>query len=165
MAEGDVVPDDIYWNDALAWSEQQAALLQRLANGERVNAAIDWEHVVEEVRDVGLSELRAVESLLTRGIEHLMKMRGWPTAVPVPHWEIEALRFLMDAQRACSPSMCNRIDLAADYRRALRLVNRLRIGGTAPLALPPICPFPLEALLPPGEAEPDIQSLVTQLGD
>ena len=38
-----------YDTDILDWSERQAALLRRLANGERVNDAVDWPNVIEEV--------------------------------------------------------------------------------------------------------------------
>jgi hypothetical protein len=55
--------DDLYEHDILAWSTRQADLLRRLARGERVNG-IDWDHVAEEIEDVGLSELNAVCSYL-----------------------------------------------------------------------------------------------------
>ena len=47
--------DSLYDTDALAWSEQQADLLRRLAGGERLNEAVDWPNVIEEVADAGLS--------------------------------------------------------------------------------------------------------------
>lgn len=68
----------LYNSDVLSWSEQQAALLRRLACGEKVNTEIDWPNVIEEVRDVGQSELRAVRSLLARAIEHLLKSKAGP---------------------------------------------------------------------------------------
>ncbi len=54
--------DSLYERDALAWAEQQGALLRRLAAGEAVNEAVDWPNVIEELQDVGLSELRACRS-------------------------------------------------------------------------------------------------------
>jgi hypothetical protein len=60
------MPDDLYDRVALAWSEHQAGLLWR---GERVNE-VDWEHVIEEIEDVGLSEL------LARGMHRLPKGCG-----------------------------------------------------------------------------------------
>ena len=46
------MPDGLYEHDILAWSEEQARLLGRLAQGEPgVNAAVDWPHVIEEVQD------------------------------------------------------------------------------------------------------------------
>ena len=157
------MPDDIYWEDGFAWAEQQSALLQRLANGERVNAEIDWEHVVEEVRDVGLSELRAVESLLTRAIENLFKLHGWAAAQSRNHWSVEALTFLSDAQKACTRSMRKRVNLDDCYRRAWRPVARLVIDGQAAAKPPALCPFTLAELLPQGDEEPDIDALVAKL--
>ena len=69
--------DGLYERDALAWAEQQAGLLRRLANGERLNTAVDWPHVIEEVRDVGLSELRACQSPLQQAMVHLLKLHVW----------------------------------------------------------------------------------------
>lgn len=43
---------------------KQAPPLRRLAAGEGVNEAVDWPNVIEELQDVGLSELRACRSLL-----------------------------------------------------------------------------------------------------
>ena len=57
------MPDDLYERDILSWAERQSALLRRLANGERLNEAVDWPHVIEEIEDVGRSELRACESM------------------------------------------------------------------------------------------------------
>jgi len=70
------VPDDLYRRDALAWAEQQAALLRRLAAGERLNEAVDWPNVIDEVQDVGLSELRACQSLLQQATTHLLKLHA-----------------------------------------------------------------------------------------
>ena len=53
------MPDGLYERDALAWAERQAALLRRLASGERLNETVDWPNVIDEVEDVGLSDLRA----------------------------------------------------------------------------------------------------------
>src|SRR3712207_3023583 len=61
----------LYDADILLWSEQQADLLRRLARGERVNDAVDWENVIEEVGDVGRSEFNSVASLLEVGLTHL----------------------------------------------------------------------------------------------
>ncbi|HJS84839.1 MAG TPA: DUF29 family protein, partial [Acetobacteraceae bacterium] len=76
----EVKPASLYEQDALAWSEQQAALLRRLAAGGAVNAAVDWPHVIEEVQDVGLSELRACQSLLRQAMMHLLRLHAWPSS-------------------------------------------------------------------------------------
>jgi Domain of unknown function DUF29 len=52
---------DLYDTDILLWSERQAELLRRSAAGERVSdGELDWPHIVEEIEDVGRSELRPV---------------------------------------------------------------------------------------------------------
>jgi hypothetical protein len=158
------MPDDIYWRDSLAWSEQQAGLLERLARGERVNDEIDWENVVEEVLSVGRSEMHAAESLLMRGLEHIMKVHAWPRSRSVNHWKIEALTFLFDAERQLSPSMRNRIDLPRVYRRAALTIAKFRIDRSAPVPIPTVCPFTLADLVPPDDGEPDIDALVAKLG-
>ena len=89
--------DGLYDRDALEWAEQQAGLLARLAAGERVNALVDWAHVIEEVRDVGLSELKRVQSLLVQAVTHLMKMHRWPEDMAMGHWRGEIVAFLQDA--------------------------------------------------------------------
>ena len=69
------MPDDLYDRDSLAWSLRQADLLRRLAAGEQVNG-IDWDHVVEEIEDVCLSELRVVRSHLGLILLHLLKLHA-----------------------------------------------------------------------------------------
>jgi hypothetical protein len=137
----------LYDTDALAWSERQAALLERLASGERVNAEIDWPNLIEEVRDVGLSQLHGCESLLQQAMRHLLKLHAWPASTAIAHWQSEAVTFLGDARRRFSPSMRQRIDLADIYALALRSVRFLNDQSGAPAPLPDACPFTLDALL------------------
>src|SRR5271166_4695869 len=124
------MPDDLYDRDFLIWSETQADLLRRLAAGERVNEAVDWPNVIEEVRDLGLSELHAVESLLQRGLIHLLKVRAFPNSLTSRKWCGEAVLFLGQAQRRFTPSMRQRIDLQREYTDALKVV-RIEYGERA----------------------------------
>jgi hypothetical protein len=156
------MPDDLYTDDILRWSGQQAALLRRLANGERVNDAIDWENVIEEVESVGRSELAAVESQLGRAVEHLLKLHGWPSG-PAAKWRHEALTFLVAARKRYSSSMRQQISLADIYNDAKLLTDR-QPGRWAPMRpAPPVCPFTLDALIVPRPAVPDIDALLAAL--
>src|SRR3954469_17700842 len=87
------MPDDLYDGDALAWSQHQAGPLRRVARGERVNE-VDWEHAIEEIEDVGLSELDTVRSHLRLMLVHRLKVHCWPESPSVGHWrgEIISLR-------------------------------------------------------------------------
>jgi hypothetical protein len=154
------MPDSQYETDVLAWSEHQADLLRRLAHGERLNETIDWENVIEEVESVGRSELNACESLLRQAFSHLLKLYLWPESDAAGHWAAEILGFLADAQRSFSPSMRQRIDLAAIYGTAFRQAQAEAKGQTAP-NVPPTCPFVLDDLL---TNRPDVTALLEKIG-
>ena len=155
------MPDGLYERDALAWSDHQADLLRRIAAGERLNEAVDWANVIEEVQDVGLSELRACQSLLRQAVLHLLKLRAWPAGQAAPHWEGEIGVFLTDAADRFTPSMRQRLDIAEVYAKALHLARRMKDDSGAPLPLPDICPLTLNDLL---AGYPDVRLLVTKLG-
>ena len=152
------MPDDLYWDDTLLWSEQQAARLRRLAAGERVND-VDWEHVIEEIEDVGKTELRACTSLLRQAMRHLLKLHIWPGNDAAPHWRGEARVFLADARHAFSPSMRQNIDLAGIYAESIETIGE---PDTALLfaAVPAACPFTLDDLL---GARPNLDVLLAKL--
>jgi len=140
------MPDDLYDRDVLAWSEYQADLLRRVARGERVND-IDWDHVVEEIEDVGRSELNAVKSYLRQILVHLLKLNGWPALSATRHWRSEIVAFQADIADRFAPSMRQRIDLAEIYGRAVRQIEPLRHGGKPARSSPAIGPVTLDQLL------------------
>ena len=138
---------ELYDADILAWSERQAALLRRVARGERVNDAdLDWPNIAEEIESVGRSERRACEYLIVQWLAHRMKAEAWPDAVRAARWRLDAEEFRWQASRAYSPSMAQRIDLETLYRRALRWLPP-DIDGKPPLSLPQTCPATLDDLL------------------
>ncbi len=141
------MPDDLYERDALTWGETQSGLLRRLAAGERVNEQIDWANVIEEVQDVGLSELRACRSLLVQAMRHILKLGAWPNSLARSHWFEEAATFLLDARRAYTPSMRQRIDIASLYHDALAVVLLVTDDSGPRAGLPEVCPFTLDDLL------------------
>jgi Domain of unknown function DUF29 len=140
------MPNDLYDRDVLAWSEHQADLLRRLARGERVND-VDWEHVVEEIEDVGLSELHAVQSYLNHMLVHLLKLCRWPDSLSANHWRVELVAFQKDAARRFAPSMRQRIDLGRLYADALEQLEPLQDDSIALRTWPADCPFTLDQLL------------------
>jgi Domain of unknown function DUF29 len=142
-----IVPDGLYDQDVLIWSEQQADLLRRLAAGERVNDAVDWANVIEEVQDVGQSQLRSCEGLLRQAMLHLLKLHAWPASLSVGHGRQEAGTFLDDTALYFAPSMRQRMDLEALYAKALRRAASATDESGPALHLPNACPFTLDALL------------------
>ena len=158
----DVKLDSLYERDALAWAEQQADLLRRLAAGEAVNEAVDWPNVIEEVEDVGQSQLRACRSLLRQALVHLLKLHAWPGSLATEHWRGETAGFLIDARDCFTPSMRQRIDLREIYGDSLTQV-RTEVGDVAPpKPLPEACPFSLDELL---AKRPDVAALSAKLAE
>ncbi len=154
------MPDGLYERDALAWSERQADLLRRLAAGERLNEAVDWPNVIEEVQDVGRSALRSCRSLLRHALAHLLKLHAWPRSRAVAHWREETANFLNDAEDCFTPSMRQHIDLADLYRRSLKQVRAVADDTGEPRPLPEACPFVLDDLL---DADADVKTLVDRI--
>jgi hypothetical protein len=134
--------DDLYDRDILIWSERQAELLRRVANGERVND-VDWPHVIEEIADLGSAEFNSVRSYLRQAMMHLFKLSSSPRDLAREHWLTEIAAFLGDAGQRVSPSMRQRIDFASIYANARRQRLRIVKGRVLPLE----CPWTLDELL------------------
>ncbi len=145
------MPDDLYERDILTWSEQQADLLRRIAQGERVNG-IDWSHVIEEIGDVGVSELNAVRGHLHQTIVHLLKFHLWPDDPAELHWRIELDVFQANASARFVPSMRQRIDLDSVYAQSRDRLKRLVTDNPRIKTIPATCPWSLDQLL---EGDPD----------
>ena len=122
------MPDDLYRRDFVTWSEVQAERLRRLAAGERVND-VDWENLIEEVETLGRSELQAVESLAEQALIHAMKVAARPEDPASDHWRGEIRTFLNNARRRYTPSMKQRIDMAAIHADALEAVREMAFDG------------------------------------
>jgi Domain of unknown function DUF29 len=131
------MPDDLYHSDILGWSKAQADRLRRLRQGERVND-LDWEHVIEEIEDVGRSEVKAVRSFPTLAIEHVLKAAAWPEHAAARKWRNEAVSFLAHARQRYEPGMAQHPDAAGLYATALAVVRSLdmpRPGRPLPEAI------------------------------
>lgn len=129
------MPDGPYERDILAWSQHQADLLRRLERGERVND-VDWTHVAEEIEDVGLSELHAVESFLNLLLLHVLKLHVSPDSPACAHWRGEVVAFRNNARRRFTPSMRQRINLAALYAEAVEQLREIDATAQVPAENP-----------------------------
>ena len=128
---------DSYEADVLAWSESQAALLRRLATGERVNNQIDWANVVEEIESVGRSERTALASRIRVILEHLAKLQVSPAIAPRAGWResIRQARAAVAELLEASPSLRRTLQdvVAREMPRARSLVaEALADHGEAP---------------------------------
>jgi hypothetical protein len=138
---------DLYETDILAWSEEQAARLRRLAASDRLNdASPDWPNIIEEIESVGREQLHAVEALLLQALVHMLKAEAWPLYRDAPSWRAEARLYRSQAASRYAPSMRQRLDLSRIYAKALRGMPET-IDGQPPLPVPAECPVTLDALL------------------
>jgi Domain of unknown function DUF29 len=135
-----------YDSDILVWSERQTELLRRVSAGEPVNEEPDWPNIIEELADVGRSELRSCQSLLRQALRHMLKAHAWPLSRNAPSWRANAIDFRRQARDAVTPSMRQRIDAGQLYQDAL-LAMPEAIDGQPPLPVPDVCPLTLDGLL------------------
>ncbi|NBD15468.1 MAG: DUF29 family protein [Cyanobacteria bacterium] len=81
---------------------------------------IDWENLIEELESMGRSEKRALISLLTRLIEHLLKLSYWEEEKERVgnHWAAEIVNFRAQIQTRLEDSPSLRSQLPSLYEKA-----------------------------------------------
>lgn len=93
-----------YEEDYYLWIQ---TMLEQLRKKNYAN--VDWYNLIEEIEDMGKSQRRAVESLLLRLTEHLLKLKYWNTgkARNKKHWQSEVVNFrvLLRKRLKESPSL------------------------------------------------------------
>ena len=157
MPDGPRYDDDFY-----AWTRYQAEVLRSLRTRDN---RFDREHLADEVEDLGKSERDAVESQITRIIEHFLKLAHSPADRPRYGW----MGSIADARRILrkklSPSLRRDVEsklgeLYEDGREAAELALREHGEDTAAAALTATCPYSLDQILdrgwypgPPGGAQ------------
>jgi Domain of unknown function DUF29 len=85
VSPGGTSVSDLYEQDFVGWTEQQARLLREAA-AQGINVPLDWANLAEEVEGLGRSELRALESQLHRLILHLLKLEFSSARDPRAGW-------------------------------------------------------------------------------
>ncbi|HKM65074.1 MAG TPA: DUF29 domain-containing protein [Acidisphaera sp.] len=105
------VDADLYDRDFLAWTQAQAERLRAAANT-RSNLPIDWEHVAEEIEDLGKRERRDLESRLQTIVEHLLKLEFSPARAPRGGWAETVARSRKEVQKLLrqSPSLRHELE-------------------------------------------------------
>jgi hypothetical protein len=144
----------LYDADILAWSEQQAAALRKLAGRRDLPNELDLETVAEEIEDLGNSELRAVESLAGNILIHLVMLWADPDGPAIRGWRGDIAAWRVALRRRLSPSMVGKIDMNALWRDAVEVACARPSdwdGGKAVQAKAKLdgfpCPFDLPGLI------------------
>jgi hypothetical protein len=115
-----------YDTDIASWSERQAALLRRLAIGERVNDIdMDWPNIAEEIESVGRSERSTLASHIGTIVEHLLKLEASPAVSPRSGWKETILRTRAAVEDVLDENPSLRSEVDAITTRALAQRRRL----------------------------------------
>jgi hypothetical protein len=129
-----------YDSDLALWAKETARLLR-----ERRWEAVDWEHLIEEVEDLGKSERSAIGSQMERILVHLLKWQYQP-ARRTDSWldSINDGRSQIRRKLEDNPSLQNypREILAKEYTRARR--EAARQTKLAIDLFPESCPYSIE---------------------
>jgi Domain of unknown function DUF29 len=127
----------LYEEDFVRWTEQQAAALRNAA-GLSTNLSLDWENLAEEIDSLGRSQKRELRSRIAVIIEHLIRLECSPAVGPRPGWmetigrERSDVELLLDD----SPSLKGEVGgmvPGETGRAARRMIQTLRhLGETTP---------------------------------
>jgi len=133
----------LYETDFVEWTEKQVQLL-RAEEFEKV----DWNHVIEEIESLGISQQRELNSRLVKLLMHLLKWqfqephrsRSWEATIVHQRGEIE---WLLDH----NPSLRARLSefVSKAYRSAIREASAET--GLPRATFPTACPYTLEKIM------------------
>jgi hypothetical protein len=144
MPDGPRYEDDFY-----AWAQYQAKVLRTLRTRDN---RFDREHVAEEIEDLGKNERDAVESQITRAMEHFLKLAHSPAERSRYGW----MGSIADARRILRKKLTPTLrssaeqkigELYQDAREAAELALHDYGEHEAAAALPASCPYTLDQVV------------------
>ncbi|MCA6614564.1 MAG: DUF29 domain-containing protein [Pseudanabaena sp.] len=104
ITQVEMVSKTLYDSDYNLWVLETVKQLEK-----REFSALDLEHLIEEVTDLSRRDKRKLESLLTRLIEHLLKLKYWQSEREqnFGHWqaEVRTFRKQINKELKASPSL------------------------------------------------------------
>ena len=115
-----------YETDYNQWLKETVKQLQ-----ERNFEQVDWDNLIEEIESMGKSDRGALMSLLTRLIEHLLKLAYWQEEKKRSgnHWAAKIVNFRAQIQHRLEDSPSLRPELAVMYDKvypvAIKSVSQL----------------------------------------
>ncbi|MUL37161.1 DUF29 domain-containing protein [Gloeocapsopsis dulcis] len=136
---------NLYDRDFVAWSDEQALLLEQ----ERFSE-LDLIHLIEEVRDLGRRERDAIESQLERLLLHILKWQYQPSK-RTSSWEIsikdarKQIRRLIEKYPVLAKHLENENTNYLCYKHAIE--DATDETGLSENTFPLECPYSLEQVL------------------
>jgi hypothetical protein len=133
-----------YDTDFYAWTQAQAQALRA-----KDVAALDLEHLAEEIESLGKRDRRILESQLRRLLLHLLKYRYDPTPEPRRGWRVtirEARREIADLLED-SPSLQHHPERYLARAHRIARENAMDDTGLPLAAFPEACPWAIAQVL------------------
>ena len=133
----------LYDTDYNQWTQDT---IQQIQN--RDFESIDWDSLIEELEIMGKNDKRALISLLTRVLEHLLKLSYWESEKPRSgnHWAAEIVNFRAQIQGRLEDSPSLNSQLQTFYEKA----HPVAIQSVSKL-----CPLPPDAQISLSQALDD----------
>jgi len=103
---------DLYDDDFYLWTQAQAEALRAEARRRGGSNELDWEHLAEEVADLGKSDLRECLSRTRTIIEHLLKLSAGTRDDPRAGWLVTVKTQRADLKLVLSKSLRAKLALA-----------------------------------------------------
>ena len=116
----------LYETDYNQWVNETVQQLR-----DRKFDGVDWDNLIEEIEDMGKSQKRALESFLTRLLEHLLKLSYWESEKErnSNHWKSEIVNFRYQIHKRLKESPSLRPELESIYAEifpvAIKSVSQL----------------------------------------
>jgi Domain of unknown function DUF29 len=131
-----------YETDFYTWTQEQAAALRG-----KHWAALDLEHLAEEVEDVGNTVRFALESQLVRLLFHLLKLANDSTERPRRGWRVTVMDARVEIAKRATGALQHHPD--AYLPTAYRLARRRAALATAQALsnVPEVCPWTVAQVL------------------
>ncbi|MEO8715762.1 MAG: DUF29 domain-containing protein [Acetobacteraceae bacterium] len=129
-----------YDRDFVEWTREQAKAL-RAAKGAGVNLFLDWDHIAEEIEDMGKSQTRELANRINTIIERLIKLQCSSAIQPRAGWETTVAREREQVRKMLgdSPSLRQLLDRMGQDE----IVPARRVAERAMLAFrDQVAPFP-----------------------
>ncbi len=134
-----------YEQDFYAWTQEQARLL-KLGNLSR----LDVKNLIEEVEDMGRSELRSLDSAIKQAVLHLAKLAYSPSEDPRAGWNASVVKQRDEIEELleANPSFKSKLDRS--FEKVWPGARKIAIADLAVFNEKPVipieCPFTLSNL-------------------
>jgi Domain of unknown function DUF29 len=131
---------DLYDTDFVRWSERQADLLRRVANGERINDQVDWDNVIEEIESLARRDRQELHNRVVTILDHLMRLQASPASDPRRGWRSTVERIRGEIETILEGNRTLRAELPAILPKAHQTARRIAATALAEYGETPTVP-------------------------